>query len=105
MSAKTIPPWVDLDRLANTVPVDGWKRYANCRGIHPDLFHLERGQSTDEAKAVCVGCPVVYACLSTAVARMDCVDVGIWGRTSQAQRRPIRAALKRREREARKAAA
>lgn len=105
MSAKKAPAWVDIDRLANTVPAEGWERYANCRGINPDLFHPERGEPTAEIKAVCQGCPVIYACLSTAVARYDAVDVGIWGRTSQAERRQIRRELRRRQRRARQDAA
>lgn len=100
MSAKKAPAWVDIERLTNTVPAPGWERYANCRGINPELFHPERGEPTDHIKAVCQGCPVVYACLSTAVATMDCVDVGIWGRTSANERRPIRRELNRRRRAA-----
>jgi hypothetical protein len=54
----------------------------------PDLFFPERGQPTDEAKAVCQGCPVSHACFMFAIQSGEIF--GIWGGMSGDQRRQIR---------------
>jgi len=65
-----------------------WMRRANCLGVDPELFFPERGASTREAKAVCHGCVVRGACLDYALARSE--KHGIWGGTSERERRRIR---------------
>jgi len=63
-----------------------WHRHANCVGVDPDLFFPVRGESTREAKAVCAGCAVRAECLEHAVGE----HFGVWGGTSERERRRIR---------------
>lgn len=65
-----------------------WRQRAACRGLDPEIFFPERGESTREAKAVCAGCPVRPECLEYA---LDAREVnGIWGGKSERERRSIR---------------
>ncbi|MGW2458012.1 WhiB family transcriptional regulator [Streptomyces sp. NPDC004457] len=72
-----------------------WRERALCRGQDPDLFfpigNVNSGLvaiQTDEAKAVCRHCPVRERCLAWAVAA-DPVE-GIWGGTTEGERRAMR---------------
>lgn len=65
-----------------------WMRHAACRGLDPDLFHPERGQTADRAKAVCATCPVQPECLDHAFRNGE--RVGVWGGTSERERRKMR---------------
>jgi len=99
----TLPPslqWLDLDRLADTEPPAGWKQYAACGTLGTDGFYLEVGDpaAARKARTLCAGCPVLYACLSTALTtHSTTTDHGIWGRTSVQERRKIRRALHARD--------
>jgi WhiB family redox-sensing transcriptional regulator len=64
-----------------------WQVRANCRGLDPDLFFPERGEDARSAKAVCAGCTVRAQCLSEAI---EDERHGIWGGTSERERRRIR---------------
>ncbi|WP_043485968.1 MULTISPECIES: WhiB family transcriptional regulator [Streptomyces] len=70
-----------------------WRERAACRGVDPDLF-FPIGNSgptleqIDEAKAVCGQCPVVEQCLNWAM-RVGRVE-GIWGGTTEGERRAMR---------------
>ncbi|MER7792937.1 WhiB family transcriptional regulator [Streptomyces sp. NPDC097640] len=70
-----------------------WRERAACRGADPDLF-FPIGNSgptlgqIDEAKGVCDQCPVVEQCLNWAI-RMGWVE-GIWGGTTEGERRAMR---------------
>lgn len=63
-----------------------WQTLAACRGMDPNLFYPERGVNATPAKAVCEACPVTQECLSYGLME----GVGIWGGTSEKQRRRIR---------------
>ncbi|GGJ61399.1 WhiB family transcriptional regulator [Streptomyces brasiliensis] len=72
-----------------------WRELANCRGMDPDLFFPVGNSSSvaalvqiDEAKAVCSSCPVAQQCLDWAM-HVDPVE-GIWGGTTEAERRAKR---------------
>jgi WhiB family redox-sensing transcriptional regulator len=65
-----------------------WAKDANCRGLDPNLFHTGRGESTVEALAVCAGCLVVEQCLHYALS--NSIKVGVWGKTTERQRRRLR---------------
>jgi len=70
---------------------NGWREHANCKGINPNLFHPEQGGSgrdVDAAKAVCSVCTVRQECLDYALDNYEMF--GIWGGTSERQRRRIR---------------
>jgi WhiB family redox-sensing transcriptional regulator len=71
---------IDLDR--------SWTGRAACLGCDPDLFYPSRGESCVEAKAVCQVCPVRTECLEFALATGE--TLGIWGGTSERERRRIR---------------
>ncbi len=81
-----------LEALASALGDErfAWHGYANCSGVDPDLFFPERGASTREAKEVCRGCVVREDCLEWALAAGE--KFGIWGGTSERERRRIRKA-------------
>jgi WhiB family transcriptional regulator, redox-sensing transcriptional regulator len=72
------------------VTPDDWMSEAACQGVDPDLFFPERGENTDnsEAKAVCRKCPVREDCLEHALVNHE--HYGIWGGTSERERKRIR---------------
>ena len=61
---------------------------AACRGVDAELFYPDRGVSTAEAKDVCKRCPVRAACLEFALVNVE--KFGIWGGTSERERRRLR---------------
>jgi WhiB family redox-sensing transcriptional regulator len=65
-----------------------WQDRANCLGVNPDLFFPERGASSVEAKKVCAECVVRLECLDYALVHGE--KFGIWGGTSERQRRRMR---------------
>jgi WhiB family redox-sensing transcriptional regulator len=69
-------------------PDTRWLGQGNCLGVNPDLFYPGVGEPTDEAKAVCAGCVVRDRCLEHALATGE--KHGIWGGTSENERRRIR---------------
>jgi len=76
-----------------------WRERALCRGDDPDMFfpigNTTRGpglKQTDAAKAVCGRCPVVRQCLDWA---MEAPVEGIWGGTTESERRAARRRLVR----------
>lgn len=64
---------------------------ALCVGVDPELFFPARNAAgnadTRRAKTVCFGCPARDACLEHAVIWRE---PGVWGGTSERQRREIR---------------
>lgn len=73
---------------------NGWMDDAACAGFGPDMFFGGRGDNHDisEAKAVCADCPVREACLEYAL--VNEIHHGVWGGTSERQRRRLRRARK-----------
>lgn len=87
--------------MALTLPADyvierqDWRDYSACRDTSPDLFFPvgTTGPALEqiaEAKAVCRECPVRAACLEYAVVTNQ--DTGIWGGTSEEERKKLRQA-------------
>ncbi|MEV1082437.1 WhiB family transcriptional regulator [Streptomyces sp. NPDC050211] len=75
-----------------------WREKAICLGADPDLFFPIGSSSSsptlmqiDEAKAVCRRCPVAEHCLEWAIEN-DPVE-GIWGGTTEQERRAMRRRL------------
>ncbi|WP_327714185.1 WhiB family transcriptional regulator [Streptomyces sp. NBC_00490] len=70
-----------------------WRERAACQDVDPDLFFpIGTAGLTlvqiDEAKAVCARCPVRERCLQWA---LDAGQVeGIWGGTTESERRATR---------------
>ena len=86
-------PW----RSARVERTD-WRDQAACRRLDPDLFFpiSTSGASlpqTETARRVCERCPVLTACLRWA---LDTGQVsGIWGGTTEEERRAMRYAPSR----------
>lgn len=67
---------------------DRWMDQGNCVGLDTNVFFPERGAPTIDAKEVCAGCPVQGECLEYALALG--IKWGVWGGTSEYERREIR---------------
>jgi len=65
-----------------------WQSPAACRGLDTSLFFPFRGEAAPEALATCRRCPVSEDCRDYAVDTGQ--RFGIWGGTSERQRRRIR---------------
>ena len=76
-----------LDALNITQPPE-WMTAGLCAQVDPELFYPERGGSTTAAKQVCTGCPVLAECLAYALANDE--RFGVWGGTSERERRRIK---------------
>lgn len=77
-----------LDDLAALVTPEPWTAEALCAQTDPEAFFPEKGGSTRQAKSVCAACPVIDECLRYALDRDE--RFGIWGGTSERERRRIR---------------
>ena len=72
---------------------DDWRDNAACRDTDPDLFFPvgTTGPAIEQisnAKAVCQACDAQTACLEYALVTNQ--DSGIWGGTSEEERRALR---------------
>lgn len=70
-----------------------WRVNANCKDIDPELFFPigntgEAMRILVRARAVCADCNVRTQCLEFALATNQ--DCGVWGGTSEDERRDIR---------------
>lgn len=65
-----------------------WVEAALCGQTDPDAFHPGQGESPRAAKAVCARCDVRADCLAEALANPS--SDGVWGGTTEHQRRRIR---------------
>ena len=61
---------------------------AACRVVGPSDYVRGRGANYEAIRATCEGCPVRTECLAMALA--DDSLVGLWGGTTEAERREIR---------------
>lgn len=82
---------------------DDWRTRAACRDTDPDLFFPigTTGQAIDQiesAKAVCQICEAQSACLEFALVTNQ--ESGVWGATSEDERRKLRKAWLARQRRA-----
>jgi WhiB family redox-sensing transcriptional regulator len=67
-----------------------WRRGAACLGYETDVFFPAEDADAEQeaqAKAVCAGCPVRTCCLQHALEYRE--HHGIWGGTTEAERRRI----------------
>ena len=79
--------------LPLTVDDDNWRLFASCRDTDPDLFFPVGTtgpaiEQIENAKAVCRQCDAQRECLEFALATNQ--DSGIWGGTSEEERRKLR---------------
>ncbi len=82
---------------------DDWRQLAACRDTDPDLFFPVGTTGTaieqiEAAKAVCLGCEVQGSCLEFALATNQ--ESGVWGATSEEERRKLRKSWLARQRRA-----
>jgi WhiB family redox-sensing transcriptional regulator len=67
-----------------------WRGRGICVGVDdPDVFFPAAPEFTDPARRLCRSCPVIGECLAEALTRTE-VD-GVWGGTTSAERRSMRA--------------
>ncbi|MEA2716746.1 MAG: WhiB family transcriptional regulator, redox-sensing transcriptional regulator [Actinomycetota bacterium] len=83
--------------------VDDWRQKASCRDTDPDLFFPvgTTGLAVDQieaAKEVCRACEARDECLEFALATNQ--EAGVWGATSEEERRKLRKAWLARRRRA-----
>lgn len=64
-----------------------WMARGNCADQPPSLFFPSDGVGVEVAKRVCVDCPVKSSCLEYALENR--IDHGVWGGTSERERRRI----------------
>jgi WhiB family redox-sensing transcriptional regulator len=86
-----------------SIEQDDWRDHAACRDTNPDLFFPvgTTGPAIEQiemAKAVCHQCESQTACLEFALVTNQ--DSGVWGGTSEEERRKLRKAWLSRQRKA-----
>lgn len=64
-----------------------WMDQGLCRNHPPGTFFPSDGVGVEVAKRICATCPVVEDCLEYAL--RNHIDHGVWGATSERQRRRI----------------
>ncbi|WNM74139.1 WhiB family transcription factor [Mycobacterium Phage Nergal] len=70
-------------------PFEPWELDALCAQVGSAPFFPDKGESTRDAKRVCGRCPVTDQCLARALS-MPLNPFGIWGGTSERERREMR---------------
>ncbi|MGH2731307.1 MAG: WhiB family transcriptional regulator [Actinomycetota bacterium] len=78
-----------MQRVTNKLlqPLE-WQVNARCTEVDPEIFFPERGGSSRAARAVCADCTVRLECLEYALNNKE--QFGIWGGTSERERRRLR---------------
>jgi WhiB family redox-sensing transcriptional regulator len=64
-----------------------WMEEGKCRKYLPETFFPSDGAGVSIAKRICAGCPVKAPCLEYALYHH--ISHGIWGGTSERERRRI----------------
>jgi WhiB family redox-sensing transcriptional regulator len=64
-----------------------WMAMGNCAEMSPSLFFPSDGVGVEAARKVCADCPVKTVCLEYALENR--IDHGVWGGTSERERRRI----------------
>lgn len=72
-----------------------WHARAACRDLPLVLFFPGMGRRPVEALEVCEGCPVLRACLDSALALPSTEDYGVRGGTTEGERAKMRRERKR----------
>ena len=90
-------PMVRSDKVIKDAPApmplrlverEPWMEDRACVGVPVGVFFPERGHDSSVAKAICATCPVCEECLDYAL--RNCEKYGIWGGTSERERRTMR---------------
>jgi len=85
-----------MNAAESLIPAE-WRSLSACRGEDPEIFFpAPRNMTTflqlARAKAVCARCPVAAQCLRYALATGQ--EYGVWGGTSEEERRAMRRRLR-----------
>jgi WhiB family transcriptional regulator, redox-sensing transcriptional regulator len=64
-----------------------WMGEGKCTDIPPSTFFPSDGVGVDTARKICHDCPVREPCLEYAL--INRIDHGVWGGTSERERRRI----------------
>jgi len=72
--------WIEWDK--------DWSDQALCKDLETAVFFPSRGESVAPIKLICKACPVVKPCLEYAMKSGE--KFGIWGGTSERDRRRMR---------------
>jgi len=64
-----------------------WMARGNCAEKPPSTFFPSDGVGVDAARRICADCPVKSPCLEYALDQR--IDHGVWGGTSERERRRI----------------
>lgn len=91
-AGRTAEPAADRPPPGPPPPPGPWRALAVCRGLDTSLFFPPREGAAElaAARAICHTCPAQAACAEYAI--VNHVRHGVWGATSERQRRRIRAA-------------
>lgn len=73
--------------MEHAVESDGWMQAALCRDRTPGAFFPSDGVGVEAARRLCAECAVKEPCLEYALAQR--IDHGVWGGTSERERRRI----------------
>ena len=89
--------------MTATESAQNWRSAAACRSADPDLFFPITAagpavRQIERAKTICAGCGVRRECLEFALATNQ--ESGVWGGTSEEERRKLRKAWLARQRRA-----
>lgn len=75
-----------------------WREDAACRGKETNVFFPATDEEAGPAKAICATCPVREECLEFALLTRQ--EDGIWGGTTETERRRLRRRLREHARRA-----
>jgi WhiB family transcriptional regulator, redox-sensing transcriptional regulator len=64
-----------------------WMANAACAYVDPELWFPDRGGNVEAARAICAECPVAQPCREYALLNRE--RFGIWGNTSERERRKL----------------
>lgn len=64
-----------------------WMDGASCASVDPELWFPENGRNPKDARKICARCPVAAQCREYALTNNE--RFGIWGNTSERDRRKI----------------
>jgi|TARA_B110000438_G_scaffold45101_1_gene45181 WhiB family redox-sensing transcriptional regulator len=67
--------------------MDDWQLKAACRGVATEVFFPVDDSMGEDAKSICLECPVARQCLEHAIHERE--EEGVWGGATGAERRSL----------------
>jgi WhiB family redox-sensing transcriptional regulator len=74
------------DLMSRTSWVEDWAQRGACGSSDPDALFVQ-GAAQQQAKTVCLGCPVIAECLADALDNRT--EFGVWGGMTERERRAM----------------